>query len=173
MRGCLVFIGGYIVGVVSVLLLIFVLAVLMSGEKSTSNTEDTSIHYSNESSEIKNIKSGTSNVEEKSVRKISEKIEVKDNNIKLFDAPTDCVSTSDFKIKEVIDEYYAIADEVEYNTVLKKYYSKYAIKVVIKSEEKNKYFDEQIIKMPAGKCMRQIGVYTKYSDTYPVVKISE
>ena len=174
MRGCLVFIGGYIAGVVSVLLLIFVLAVLMSGEKSTSNSEDTSVHYSNESSEIKNIKSGTSNVEEKSVRKISEKIEVKDNNIKLFDAPTDCVSTSDFKIKEVIDEYYAIAEEVEYNTVLENYYTRYnGINVVIKSEEKNKYFDEQIIKMPAGKCMRQIGVYTKYSDTYPVVKISE
>ena len=42
-----------------------------------------------------------------------------------------------------------------------------------KSEEKNKYFDEQIIKLPAGKCMRQIGVYSKYSDTYPVVKIAE
>lgn len=150
MRGCLVFIGGYIAGFVSVLLLIMVMSAL--------TTSDTISSYSKRS------------VEGKSTTIISE---VKESNIKLFEAPTDCVSTSDFKIEEVIDEYYAIADEVEYNTVLKKYYSKYAIKVVIKSEEKNKYFDEQIIKMPAGKCMRQVGVYTKYSDTYPVVKISE
>jgi hypothetical protein len=150
MRGCLVFIGGYIAGFVSVLLLIMVMSAL--------TTRDTISSYSERS------------VEGKSTTIISE---VKESDIKLFAAPTDCVSTSDFKIEEVIDEYYAIADEVEYNTVLKKYYSKYAIKVVIKSEEKNKYFDEQIIKMPAGKCMRQIGVYTKYSNTYPVVKISE
>ena len=150
MRGCLVFIGGYIAGFVSVLLLIMVMSAL--------TTSDTISSYSERS------------VEEKSTTIISE---VKESDIKLFEVPTDCVSTSDFKIEEVIDEYYAIADEVEYNTVLKKYYSKYAIKVVIKSEEKNKYFDEQIIKMPAGKCMRQIGVYTKYSNTYPVVKISE
>jgi hypothetical protein len=110
-------------------------------------------------------------VEGKSTTIISE---VKESDIKLFEAPTDCVSTSDFKIKEVLDEYYAIAEEVEYDTVLENYYTRYnGIKVVIKSEEKNKYFDEQIIKMPAGKCMRQIGVYTKYSNTYPVVKISE
>lgn len=173
MRGCLVFIGGYIAGVVSVFILIFALTALTANENLTSNIEESSIHDSNVTSEIKNVKSEAKNVEEKSTTIIAKKLEVKDNNIKLFEAPTDCVSTSDFKIEEVIDEYYAIADEVEYNTVLKKYYSKYAIKVVIKSEEKNKYFDEQIIKMPAGKCMRQIGVYTKYSNTYPVVKISE
>jgi hypothetical protein len=153
MRGCLVFIGGYIAGFVSVLLLIFVLAALTTNDRLSSSEEKS--------------------VAEKSTTIIKERLEVKDYNINLFDEPAECVSTSDFKIEEVIDEYYAIADEVEYNTVLKKYYSKYAIKVVIKSEEKNKYFDEQIIKMPAGKCMRQIGVYTKYSNTYPVVKISE
>lgn len=173
MRGCLVFIGGYIAGVVSVFILIFGLTALTANENLTSNIEESSIHDSNVTSEIKNIKSEAKNVEEKSTTIIAKKLEVKDNNIKLFDAPTDCVSTSDFKIKEVIDEYYAIAEEVEYNTVLENYYPKYGINVVIKSEEKNKYFDEQIIKMPAGKCMRQIGVYTKYSNTYPVVKISE
>lgn len=149
MRGCLVFLGGYIAGVVSVLLFIFVLAAL--------KTSDTISSYSGKS------------VEGESTTFISE---VKDSNIKLFEAPTDCVSTSDFKIKEVIDEYYAIAEEVEYDSVLENYFSKYGgIKVVIKSEEKNKYFDEQIIKIPAGKSMRQIGVFSKYSDTYPVVKI--
>ena len=151
MRGCLVFIGGYIAGFVSVLLLIMVMAAL--------TTSDTISSYSERS------------VEGKSTTIISE---VKQSDIKLFEAPTDCVSTSDFKIKEVLDEYYAIAEEVEYDTVLENYYTRFnGIKVVIKSEEKNKYFDEQIIKMPAGKCMRQIGVYSKYSDTYPVVKIAE
>jgi hypothetical protein len=151
MRGCLVFIGGYIAGFVSVLLLIMVMSAL--------TTRDTISSYSERS------------VEGKSTTIISE---VKESDIKLFAAPTDCDSTSDFKIKEVLDEYYAIAEEVEYDTVLENYYTRYnGIKVVIKSEEKNKYFDEQIIKMPAGKCMRQVGVYTKYSNTYPVVKISE
>ena len=151
MRGCLVFIGGYIAGFVSVLLLIFVLAALTTNDRLSSSEEKS--------------------VEGKSTAIISE---VKESDIKLFEAPTDCVSTSDFKIKEVLDEYYAIAEEVEYDTVLENYYTRYnGIKVVIKSEEQNKYFDEQIIKMPAGKCMRQIGVYTKYSNTYPVVKISE
>lgn len=151
MRGCLVFIGGYIAGFVSVLLLIMVMSAL--------TISDTISSYSERS------------VEGKSTTIISE---VKESDIKLFEAPTDCVSTSDFKIKEVLDEYYAIAEEVEYDTVLENYYTRYnGIKVVIKSEEKNKYFDDQIIKMPAGKCMRQIGVYTKYSNTYPVVKISE
>lgn len=174
MRGCLVFICGYIAGVVSVFILIFALTALTANENLTSNIEESSIHDSNVTSEIKNVKSEAKNVEEKSTTIIAKKLKVKDNNIKLFDAPTDCVSTSDFKIKEVIDEYYAIAEEVEYDSILENYFSKYGgIKVVIKSEEKNKYFDEQIIKMPAGKCMRQIGVYTKYSNTYPVVKISE
>lgn len=68
------------------------------------------------------------------------------------DEPAECVSTSVFKIEEVIDEYYAIAEEVEYESILENYYLKYGgIKVVIKSEEKNKYFDEQIIKNASRK----------------------
>lgn len=145
---------------------------LTANDNLTSNIEEYSIHDSNVNSEIKDVKSEAKNVEDKSTTIIANELEVKDNNIKLFEAPTDCVSTSDFKIKEVIDEYYAIAEEVEYDYIFENYYFKYGgIKVVIKSEEKNKYFDEQIIKMPAGKCMRQIGVFSKYSDTYLVVKI--
>lgn len=154
MRGCLVFIGGYIAGAVSVFILIMVMAALTTNDRLSSSEEKS--------------------VAEKSTIIIKERLEVKDYNINLFDEPAECVSTSVFKIEEVIDEYYAIAEEVEYESVLENYYLKYGgIKVVIKSEEKNKYFDEQIIKMPAGKCMRQIGVYSKYSDTYPVVKISD
>ena len=154
MRGCLVFIGGYIAGAVSVFILIMVMAALTTNDRLSSSEEKS--------------------VAEKSTRIIKERLEVKDYNINLFDEPAECVSTSVFKIEEVIDEYYAIAEEVEYESILENYYLKYGgIKVVIKSEEKNKYFDEQIIKMPAGKCMRQIGVYSKYSDTYPVVKISD
>ena len=145
---------------------------LTANDNLTSNIEEYSIHDSNVNSEIKDVKSEAKNVEDKSTTIIANELEVKDNNIKLFEAPTDCVSTSDFKIKEVIDEYFAIAEEVEYDYIFENYYFKYGgIKVVIKSEEKNKYFDEQIIKMPAGKCMRQIGVFSKYSDTYLVVKI--
>lgn len=111
------------------------------------------------------------------VEAIEQSIEVKSKSLKglvLFEQVGDCVGSGTYRIKEVLDENYAIAEEVEYDTVLENYYTRYnGIKVVIKSEEKNKYFDEQIIKMPAGKCMRQIGVYTKYSNTYPVVKISK
>lgn len=134
--------------------------------KSALTTNGTSSSYTKRSVEVKSTATETTTKSNSS--------KPKDDNIKLFAAPTDCVSTSVFKVYRVIDEYYAIAEEVEYYSSLDTYYTKYGgIKVVIKSEEKNKYFDDQIIKMPAGKCMRQIGVYSKYSDTYPVVKITE
>lgn len=134
--------------------------------KSALSTNETSSSYTKRSVEVKSTATETTTKSKSS--------KPKDDNIKLFAAPTDCVSISVFRVYRVLNEYYAIAEEVEYYSSLDTYYAKYGgIKVVIKSEEKNKYFDEQIIKLPAGKCMRQIGVYSKYSDTYPVVKITE
>ena len=142
--------------------------VVKMAESSVLTTNETSSSYTKRSVEVKSTATQTETTTK------SKSSKPKDDNIKLFATPTDCVSSNDFRINEVIDENYAIAEEVEYYSGSETYYTKYdGIKVVIKSEEKNKYFDEQIIKMPAGKCMRQIGVYSKYSDTYPVVKITE
>lgn len=45
--------------------------------------------------------------------------------------------------------------------------------VVIQSDKQDVFYDDQIIKVPAGKCMRQIGVYSYSIDTYPVVRLSK
>ena len=45
--------------------------------------------------------------------------------------------------------------------------------VVIQSDNQDVFYDDQIIKVPAGKCMRQIGVYSYSSYTYPVVRLSK
>ena len=98
----------------------------------------------------------------------------KDDRIKLFEEPTDCVSTMTFRIKHVIDEYYAEAEEVKRSTYSDEYMSFYGnLTVVIQSDNQDVFYDDQIIKVPAGKCMRQIGVYSDSYYTYPVVKLSK
>ncbi len=101
---------------------------------------------------------------------VSELKEVKDKNITLFDKPGNCVSTSYFKVSQVLDSGMAIATEIDM-----KYYPDYimahGVRVVFVNHEGDHFYDEQIIKIPNGKCARQIGVYKYYSRTYPVVDI--
>ena len=106
---------------------------------------------------------------------IEQSIEVKSKSLEglvLFDQFGDCVGSGTYRIKKVLDEYYAIAEEVEKSKYSDDYSRKYDTpQIVIKSDEENSFYDKQLIKLPSGKCMRQIGIYTKSLDTYPVVKI--
>ena len=97
----------------------------------------------------------------------------------MFATPGECISTSCMQVLQVVDGNSAIAYEVEYNEVLEKYYIKSdAITVLLTNDNDNAYFDEQIVKLPSGKCFRQVGVY-KYTansgmaKTIPIVKIME
>ena len=107
------------------------------------------------------------------VEAIEQSIEVKSlKGLVLFEQVGDCVGDGTYRIKKVLDEYYAIAEEVEKSKYSEDYSIKYGTpQIVIKSDKENSFYDNQLIKLPSGKCMRQIGIYTKSLDTYPVVKI--
>lgn len=159
MRGFLVFILGYIAGVASVCLVIYLMFVVFSF--SVNNNVNKSVENTIEEASI-------TNTEDNNVAYVL------DDRIKLFEEPTDCVSTMTFRITRVIDEYYAEAEEVKRITYSDEYMSFYGnLTVVIQSDNQDVFYDDQIIKVPAGKCMRQIGVYSYSIDTYPVVRLSK
>lgn len=94
---------------------------------------------------------------------------------RMFDKPGDCVDGSYFRVEEVLDEHYAIAREQEYYASSNLYLNK-DLYVLFYSEEENKFYDDLIIKIPKGKCARQIGLYDWKEDifsskTIPIVRI--
>ena len=93
----------------------------------------------------------------------------------IFDAPRDCVSSRKFKVKEILDSRYVIAEELDPR--LEEYGFTTDLTVVF-IDENNTYYTDQVIKMPSGKCARQIGVYKSdhfmYKDkTLPIVNIMD
>lgn len=97
----------------------------------------------------------------------------------LFEEPRECVSTNNFLVVEVLDSGDAIAEELhsdagEYNFTTD-------LVVVFLEEGENSYYCNQKIKMPKGKCARQVGIFksNKVSDysyrgkMFPIVKIME
>lgn len=166
MRGFLVFILGYIAGVASVCLVIYLMFVVFSFSVNSMSTNSTT--YVEETEENTTKEASITNTEDNNVAYVL------DDRIKLFEEPTDCVSTMTFRITHVIDEYYAEAEEVKRSTYPDGYMSFYGnLTVVIQSDNQDVFYDDQIIKVPAGKCMRQIGVYSYSIDTYPVVRLSK
>ncbi len=85
-----------------------------------------------------------------------------------FDKPGKCISTKDFEVMQVVGEGYALARE-------KKGYVG-GILVLVTNENGELYYDDQVIKVPEGKCMRQIGVYEYQTrmetiKTVPIVQV--
>lgn len=76
------------------------------------------------------------------------------------------VTRKPLKVQEVLDNGDALAEEydVELEVAV-------GIKVLLPKQDGKEYYDDQIIKMPAGKCARQIGVYRIGYSTYPIVEI--
>lgn len=97
--------------------------------------------------------------------------EENNRNFTLFETPGNCISTNDFEIFQVLDDYHALAHEKD-----GKYDISTDLVVLFRNETPNSFYDEQRIKVPNGKCVRQIGVY-KYETnlgsykTVPVVCI--
>ena len=93
----------------------------------------------------------------------------------MFDAPRECVTSNNFKVEIILDERYVIAEEL--NPDLEEYGFTTDLTVVFIDED-NSYYTDQVVKVPHGKCARQIGVYKsdhyKYNDkTLPIVKIMD
>ena len=85
-----------------------------------------------------------------------------------FEKPGKCISTKDFEVMQVVGEGYALARE-------KKGYVG-GILVLVTNDNGELYYDDQVIEVPKGKCMRQIGVYeyqTKSENwkTVPIVQL--
>ena len=94
----------------------------------------------------------------------------------LFDEAGDCLSTKSFEVMQVVDNNHALAHEVEWNEVLRRYIPTDLL-VLLTNDNGEYYYDDQIIEIPKGMCMRQIGIY-KYQTikediykTVPIVKL--
>ena len=98
----------------------------------------------------------------------------KDTGISLFDEPGDEMSLRSFKVFQVLSNGTALAESSEMSKV--QYDFQYGEPVVFfLPEDSASYYDDQIIKCPAGKITRQVGIYryeTKndFVKTVPIVK---
>ena len=95
-----------------------------------------------------------------------------DKNTIIFDEPEEVFKSKAFIVKEVIDDGKAIAYEATWDDLFKMY-SQTDLKVLITNDEGKYYYDNQIIKVPGGKQVCQIGIYKRYSSTIPVVMIMD
>lgn len=94
------------------------------------------------------------------------------NSITLFEEEGDCIGGDSFKVFQVLDSGDALANEIgEYSIPT-------GLVVLFMKKDGASYYDDQVIKLPSEKCVRQIGVY-KYptksgiEKTVPVVDIFE
>lgn len=96
------------------------------------------------------------------------------SDILLFTEKAECISTKQFEVFQVLEEGMALAKELTYTGQDIQYYN--GVTVLFMSKGKF-YYDKEVIKVPKGKCVRQIGVYTykDYRDnkTVPIVEISD
>ena len=93
------------------------------------------------------------------------------SEITLFEEARDCVSCNSFKVLQVLDSGAALATEIrDYSS------SSSRLTVLFWNEDGLSYYDDQIIKIPTGKCAIQVGVFkylTKgdHDATVPIVVI--
>ena len=91
-----------------------------------------------------------------------------------FEKPGKCISKKDFKVFQVIGEGYALAEErLEFSSGITLPGN---LLVLVTNDNGELYYDDQVIEVPKGKCMRQIGVYeyqTKSENwkTVPIVQL--
>lgn len=84
----------------------------------------------------------------------------------MFDEPGECVSSEPFKVLWVDSDGNALARERDDE----KYDLYHGITVLFLAQEGIPFYDEQIIKVPDGKCVRQLGTYRYKTDPLDDVK---
>lgn len=92
----------------------------------------------------------------------------------LFEQPAESLSVRDFEVFQSIDKGAALAREINPS----RGWFDTGLLVLLISDDGEYYYDEQVVGVPEGKCMRQVGVYTyttKSEDrkTIPAVKIMD
>ena len=93
----------------------------------------------------------------------------------MFDEPRGCVTSNNLKVEIILDGKYVIAEELDPVWESRGYQMTTDLTVAFIDED-NTYYTDQIVKIPKGKCARQIGVYKSdhylYDDkTLPIVEI--
>lgn len=101
--------------------------------------------------------------------------EASDSGMTFFEQPGECLSTNPFKVLQALGDNYALAYEQQ-QTPLGPIST--SLLVLITNDEGQFYYDDQMIKIPQGKCMQQIGIYryqTKADDwkTVPIVTLMD
>lgn len=102
---------------------------------------------------------------------------VKDDGITLFETPGETFKVSAFKVIQVVDDNHALAIEMRWEPVFEDYMPEELV-VLLTNDSGEYYYDDQLIKTPKGKAMKQVGVY-KYetraglAKTVPIVKLMD
>lgn len=99
------------------------------------------------------------------------------NGVTLFDQPGECLNAKAFEVMQVVDNNHALAHEVEWNELLERYVQTgLGLLVLVTNDNGEYYYDDQIIEVPQGMCMRQVGIYRYQTrmdteKTVPIVKL--
>lgn len=93
-----------------------------------------------------------------------------DKGLTLFEKEGECVSDKSFEVFQVLNDGNALASEYEGFSIAT------GITVLFLAEKGTSYYDDQVIKIPEGKCAKQIGVYKYITNagiekTVPIVEI--
>ena len=89
-----------------------------------------------------------------------------ENGATYFDKPEDIEVAKSFKVIRVTDksEAFVYSDLKNANVF-------FGTEYLITNDEGKYYYDDEIIKVPEDKVVKQFGVYKGYSKTYPIIKI--
>ena len=97
-----------------------------------------------------------------------------DLNVELYEKPQQVIKTHKLKVFQVLEDGSALA-RVELD-IENPDDDNYGLVVLFLSDENSTYYDDQIISVPEGKCLRQVGTYhymtrQNMEKTVPVVEI--
>ena len=148
------FFGGLATGV---LICAIVVVSLLSIKVQNKETDDKSTQKTEVSKAATSAKSQT-------------KVKPANKNLTLFNAPGQKIPGRQFEVNEVLADGSAIA-EYDYIGASDHDTSLMGLSVFFPAKEAVHYYDNQVIKIPSGKKLRQIGSYKYYSETIPVVDI--
>ena len=96
--------------------------------------------------------------------------ESSNNGMTFFEKEGDCISENNFEVFQVLDSGDALANEIDELSIST------GLMVLFLCDEGKSYYDDLVIKVPEGKCAKQIGTF-KYSTkagfdkTVPIVSI--
>lgn len=97
-----------------------------------------------------------------------------DQNVELYDKPQQEIKASSLKVFQVLEDGSALASvELDIHHPRD---CNFGLVVLFLSDENSTYYDDQVISVPEGKCLRQVGTYRymtrrNMEKTVPVVEI--